>query len=99
MIIRLSAARTSPTVECSGSAAPSRVRTESIVTNAARAKNAKAMKRSAAFSRSSGSLAANCQATAAAERTSTTESRPKPISAAEDACRPAAIATTPSTTL
>ena len=58
-----------------------------------------AFDRDAAFSRSSGSLAANCHATAAAERTSTTESRPKPISAAEDACRPAAIATTPSITL
>jgi hypothetical protein len=51
-----------------------------------------AMIRSAVFSRASGSGAANCQATAAAERTSTIESRPKPISAAEDATLPAARA-------
>ena len=38
------------------------------------------------FSRASGSRAANCQATAAAEDTSITESRPNPISAVEARC-------------
>ena len=47
-------------------------------------KNENAMIRSAIFSRASGSLPANCQATAAAEDTSITESRPNPISAVED---------------
>jgi hypothetical protein len=57
------------------------------------------MTRSAAFSRRSGSGPENCQATAAAELTSITESRPKPIRATEDAMVPAVIATTASTTL
>jgi hypothetical protein len=51
------------------------------------------------FSRRCGSAAVNCHATAAAEATSTTESSPKPISAADDATAPAAIATTASTVL
>jgi hypothetical protein len=57
------------------------------------------MMRSAVFSRASGSRPANCQATAAAEETSMTESRPKPISAVDEAMVPAVIATTASTTL
>ena len=47
-------------------------------------------------SRTSWSRAENCQATAAAEDTSMTESRPKPISAVEEAMVPAVIATTAS---
>ena len=43
------------------------------------------MNRKAAFSRVSGSLAENCHATAAADETSITESRPKPINADDDA--------------
>ena len=57
------------------------------------------MIRSAVFSRASGSRPANCQATAAAEDTSITESRPNPISAVEDTSAPAVIATTASITL
>jgi len=57
------------------------------------------MMRSAVFSRFSGSRPANCQATAAAEATSTSESRPKPSSAVDDAIRPAVIAMTASTRL
>ena len=52
----------------------------------------------AIFSRASGSRPANCQATAAAEDTSITESRPNPISAVEDAFAPAVSATTASIT-
>ena len=95
MTARLTAARTSPTVECSASPAPSRARTASTVTNAARPKKENAMTRSAVFSRASGSRPANCQATAAAEATSMTESRPKPISAVEDAFVPALRARRP----
>jgi hypothetical protein len=57
---------------------------------------------SAVFSRASRtawSAAENCQATAAAEETSMTESRPKPTSAVEDAIVPAVMATTASMTL
>jgi len=43
--------------------------------------------------------AANCQATAAADATSMTESRPKPINAMDEAIVPAVSATTASTTL
>ena len=57
------------------------------------------MKRSAVFSRVSGSSAENCQATAAADEISTTESRPKPMSADDDTLVPSASATTASTTL
>jgi hypothetical protein len=60
------------------------------------------MIRSARFSRrctTSGSRAENCQATAAAEATSTTESSPKATSAPDDARLPAVIATAASTTL
>ena len=57
------------------------------------------MIRSAVFSRRSGSAAANCQATAAAEDTSITESSPNPSNAAEFATVPALIATTASITL
>jgi hypothetical protein len=74
-------------------------RTASAPTSSASPKNDTAISRIAARSRRSGSGAANCQATAAADSTSTTESRPKPISAEEDAARPAPIATTASTTL
>ena len=58
--------------------------------------NATAITRSVPFSHRSGSRRVNCQATAAADRTSIVESRPNPISAAEDATVPAAIATTAS---
>jgi hypothetical protein len=51
------------------------------------------MIRSATFSRASGSAPANCQATAAAEDTSITESSPKPISAVEDTRAPSVRAT------
>jgi hypothetical protein len=57
------------------------------------------MIRNAVFSRASGSEPASCQATAAAEDTSMTESRPNPISAVELAVVPALIATTASITL
>ncbi len=50
-------------------------------------------------SRASSSRPANCQATAAADDTSTTESRPNPSSAVEDARTPAVSATAASTTL
>ena len=50
-------------------------------------------------SRRCGSGPANCQATAAAELTSITESSPNPISAIDDAAAPAASATAASTTL
>jgi len=53
----------------------------------------------AARSRACGSGAENCQATAAAEATSITESRPNPTSAVEDAAAPALSATIASTTL
>ena len=69
------------------------------MTKAARPKKEKAITRIATFSRRCGSGAANCQATAAAERTSTMESSPKPISAEEEAMRPAVIAMTASSTL
>ena len=78
---------------------PSSDSTASTVTYAARAKNENAMNRSAAFSRVSGSLAENCHATAAADETSITESRPKPISADDDTRVPSVSATTASTTL
>ena len=57
------------------------------------------MNRSAAFSRRSGSLIENCHAMAAADDTSMTESRPKPISADDDTRVPSANATAASTTL
>ena len=57
------------------------------------------MNRSAAFSRVSGSFAENCHATAAAEDTSITESRPKPTSADDDTRLPSANAMTASTML
>lgn len=69
------------------------------MTNAASAKNEPAITRSATRSRRCGSGPANCQATAAAELTSITESSPNPISAIEEASVPAAIAMTASITL
>ena len=57
------------------------------------------MMRSAIFSRASGSRPANCQATAAAEDTSITESSPNPISAVEDTRVPSVSAMTASITL
>ena len=96
MTAMLAAARTIPTRECWGSDAPSRARTASKATNAARPKKENAIRRSAVFSRVSGSRPANCHATAAAERTSTIESNPNPIRALEDATVPALIATTAS---
>ncbi len=96
---RLTAARTSPTVECSASAPPSSARSALAVTKAASAKNEQAITFNATRSRASGSRPANCQATAAAEDTSMIESRPKPMSALEDARVPAASATTASITL
>ena len=75
------------------------MRTASTVTKAASAKNEPATIRSAVRSRRSGSAAANCQAIAAAEVTSITESNPNPISATDPATVPAAIATTASITL
>ena len=72
---------------------------DSIVTNAARPKNEKAMTRSATSSRASGSRPANCQATAAADETSITESSTKPIRAVDDARVPASKATMASMTL
>ncbi len=50
-------------------------------------------------SRTVWSGAENCQATGAAEDTSITESRPKPIRAVEEAIVPAVIATIASMTL
>jgi hypothetical protein len=57
------------------------------------------MTRSAVRSRRWWSAAVNCQATAAAEETSMTESRPKPTRAVDEASVPAVIATTASTVL
>ena len=57
------------------------------------------MKRRAVFSRVSGSLAENCQATAAAEEISTTESSPNPTSADDDTRVPSVSAIAASTTL
>ena len=68
-------------------------------TKAASAKKDTAMMRSAVFSRASGSLALNCQATTAAEVTSMTESSPNPTNAEDEAIFPAVIATTASMTL
>ena len=99
MTARLTAANTKPTVECSASPPPNSDRAASTITTTARAKKENAITRSAVFSRASGSRPANCQATAAAEDTSTTESRPKPINAVDDARVPAANATTASITL
>ena len=67
---------------------PSSDRSAVKATNVARAKNEKAMNFRATFSRAAGSVPANCQATAAADDTSMSESRPKPISAPEDAVAP-----------
>ena len=50
-------------------------------------------------SRTAGSRAENCHATAAAEDTSITESNPNPTNAVDDAIVPAVIATTASTML
>jgi hypothetical protein len=58
-----------------------------------------AMIRSAVFSRRSWSGPVNCQATAAADDTSITESRPNPMRAVDEATVPAVIATTASITL
>ncbi|EWS79616.1 hypothetical protein BF93_12810 [Brachybacterium phenoliresistens] len=99
MTARLTAARAMPAPECSGVDSPSRARSASAETITASPRNATAISRRAAFSRRLGSGAANCQATAAAERTSTMESRPKPISAAEPAAAPALSAITASRTL
>src|SRR5699024_11593916 len=52
--IRLNAARTIPTAECSGSLSPISARTASTLTYAARAKNDTAMTRKAVFSRRCG---------------------------------------------
>lgn len=102
MTVRERAASTMPGVECSASPVPVRAHTESTVTYAASAKKESAMMRSAVFSRASRtawSLAENCQATAAAEETSMTESSPKLISAVEEASVPAVMATIASMTL
>lgn len=93
------AASTSPTVECSAWCPPTRARTDSTPTKAASAKKDTAMMRSVVRSRRSWSVAENCQATAAAEATSITESSPKPIRAVDEAPTPAVIATTASTAL
>ncbi len=93
------AVSTMPTVEWSAARVPSSAPTDSYATYAASAKNDNAMTRSAVRSRASWSAAENCQATAVAEATSTTESSPKPMSAVEEAAVPAAIATTASSTL
>lgn len=88
-----------PTAEWLASAPVISARTASNPTNSARPKKENAMKRRAVFSLAWGSLAENCQATAAAEVTSMTESRPKAISALEEATVPAAMATIASTML
>lgn len=93
------AASTIPTGDGSASPWPSSDRTASKVIHAARAKNDSAIIRSASRSRSSGTRERNCQITTSAEDTSTKESKPKPISAADDAAAPAATATTPSVRL
>ncbi len=93
---------TMPGTEGSASPVPASARTASTLTYAASAKKDRAMIRRAVCSRASRtacSRAENCQATAAAEDTSMTESRPKPISAVEEASVPAVIATIASTTL
>ncbi len=96
------AASTMPTVECWASLVPSSDRRASTVTKPARAKKDTAMMRSARRSRArrrSWSDVENCQATAAADATSTTESSPKPIRAEDEATVPAVRAMTASTTL
>lgn len=99
MTARLTAASPIPTGECSGSARPRSAPAEPAPTTAARPKKDSAMSRSARRSRRPGSRPANCHATAAAESTSTPESRPKPTRADDVAAFPAASATTASTTL
>ena len=68
----------------------------STVTYTASAKNAMPIARTVGFSHRSGFFRVNCHATATAERTSMNESRPNPISAADDAAAPAATAIMPS---
>lgn len=102
MVARLIAASAMPTDECSGSRPVTSARTESTATKAARPKNDTATTLRARRSRrwrSWSSRAENCHATAAADVTSTTESRPNPMSAVDDAAPPAHSATTASTTL
>ena len=97
--IKLTTATTIPIVLCRGSRSPVNERSASTVTYAARAKNETAITRRATRSRPSGSGAANCHATAAADSTSTMEPSPKAMRAEEDATVPAAIAMIASITL
>lgn len=102
MIASDDAAKAMPTVLCPARSPSISERSESIVTKAARAKKDTAVTRSARCSRASrrsSSRAANCQATAAAEDTSTIESRPNPMSAPEEDTVPADRATAASTML
>ena len=99
MTYGIAAASPIPIAEGRASPIPSSDNDASAQTYAASAKNENAMKRRAVFSRVSGSLAENCQATAAAEEISTTESSPKPMSADDDTLVPSLRATTASTML
>ena len=96
MTMTLSVVIAMPRVLCSTSTRASSAIRDVTVTYAARAKNATAMTRRVPFSQRSGSRRLNCQATAAAERTSMVESSPNAMSAAEDAMVPAVMATTAS---
>src|SRR5699024_1752780 len=98
LTIKLNAAGNVPSAECSCLLRPVSARTAFTLEYGASAKDDSAVTRKAVFSRGCRSGAANCQATAAAERTSTMESRPKPTSAADDAAPPAMIAMTASMT-
>ncbi len=85
-----------PGTDRPASPVPVSARTASMVTYAASAKKETAMIRRVRCSRASrtaGSEAENCQATAAAEETSMIESRPKPIRAVDEARVPAVRAT------
>jgi hypothetical protein len=92
-------ARPMPTGLASASPPSRSERAASAVTQAASAKNETAIRRRARRSRSSGTRDRNCQISTAALDTSTNESSPKPISAADEAAVPAAMATRPSTRL
>ncbi len=88
-----------PTVDGAASPGPSIARAAENVTQAASAKNETAISLRASRSRASGTREWNCRITTSALDTSMKESSPNPISAADEAAVPTAIATTPSSRL
>src|SRR5258705_6254403 len=99
MTTRLADASTIPISDGRAAPRPSSDSTASTATYAASAKKEIAMNRRVVFSRVSGSLAENCQATAAADEISTIESSPKPINADDETRVASASATTASITV